>query len=141
MLTSPPSTLNLRRFSAPDGLERLEMALTGTKTRGLIFLLVVVVLAYIGWNLIPPYFTNSQFQESIEDIARKTTYIPKTDEEIKTMVLHQAQLMEIPIKEDQVIITRGSDGLGISVSYRIHVDLPVHPVDLDFTANTRNRRI
>lgn len=118
------------------------MALTGTKTRGLLVLLVLIAAGYVAWNLIPPYFTNSQFQESLEDIARKTTYIPRTDEEIKTMVLHQAQSMEIPIKEDQVVITRWPDGgLGISVSYRIHVDLPVHPVDLDFTANSKNRRI
>lgn len=117
------------------------MALTGTRTRGLIFLMAVAALVYVGWNVIPPYFTNSQFQESLEDIARKTTYTPRTDEEIKTMVLHQAQSFELPIKEDQVIITRGADGLAISVSYRIHVDLPVHPVDLDFTANSKNRRI
>jgi hypothetical protein len=118
------------------------MALTGTKTRGMLFLLVVIVLAYVGWNLIPPYFTNSQFQESVEDIARKTTYMPRTDEEIKTMVLRQAQSMDLPVKEDQVVITRNVDGgLGISVSYRIHVDFPVHPVDLDFTAASKNRRI
>jgi hypothetical protein len=117
------------------------MALTGTKTRGFIFLLFVGALFYLGWNLIPPYFTNSQFQESLEDIARKTLYVPRTDEQIKLLVLRQAQSMELPIKEDQVIITRTENGLGISVSYRIHVDLPVHPVDLDFTANSKNRRI
>jgi hypothetical protein len=117
------------------------MALTGTKTRGLIFLLVVAGLFYVGWNLIPPYFNNSQFQESLDDIARKSTYIPRSDTEIKTLVLRQAQSMDLPIREDQVTVTRGAEGLAISVSYRVHVDFPVHPVDLDFTANSKNRRI
>jgi hypothetical protein len=119
------------------------MAFTGTKTRLFIFLLVVAALVYVGWNLVPPYFTNSQFQESLDDIVRRTTYLQRiTDDDIKNMVVHQAQTMEIPVKEDQVTVTRtGDGGLGISVSYRVHVNLLVHPVDLDFTANSKNRRI
>jgi hypothetical protein len=33
------------------------------------------------------------------------------------------------------------DILGITVKYRIHVEMLVHPVDLDFTANSLNKRI
>jgi hypothetical protein len=40
-----------------------------------------------------------------------------------------------------VIVTRKVDGLGISVKYKVHVDMVVHPVDLEFTANSLNKRI
>jgi hypothetical protein len=114
---------------------------TGTKTRLLIFLVVLAAFIYIGWNLVPPYFANSQFQDSLDDIVRRTTYSQHSDEDIKSLVIHKAESMDIPIKEDQVTVTRTSDGVGITVNYRVHVNLIVHPMDLDFTANSRNRRI
>ena len=57
------------------------------------------------------------------------------------MVVTKADTEDIKLKEDQVIVTRKGDGLGISVKYKIHVDMVVHPVDLEFTANSLNKRI
>jgi hypothetical protein len=110
------------------------------KIKGLIGLLVVVGSFYAAWNLIPPYFHNQQFQDDLDDIARRYSYIQKSDDDIKEQVIKHAQSMDIPLKEDQIIISRG-EGLGISVRYRVHVDMIVRPVDLDFIANSRNKRI
>ena len=57
------------------------------------------------------------------------------------MVVTKADTEDIKLKEDQVSVTRTRDGLGITVKYRIHVDMLVHPVDLDFVANSINKRI
>ncbi|HXO37515.1 MAG TPA: DUF4845 domain-containing protein [Candidatus Acidoferrum sp.] len=111
------------------------------KLKGLIGLAVVVAGFYVAWNLIPPYFNNYQFQDALDDIARKNSYTTATDDDIKKMVVTKADYEDIKIKESQVVVTRTHDGLGITVKYRIHVDLVVHPVDLDFTANSLNKRI
>jgi Zn/Cd-binding protein ZinT len=111
------------------------------KLKGLIGLGVVVVGFYVAWNMVPPYFNNYQFQDALDDIARKNTYTSASDDDIKKMVVTKADYEDIKIKEDQVVITRIHDGLGITVKYRIHVDMVVHPVDLDFTANSLNKRI
>jgi hypothetical protein len=112
------------------------------KVKGLIGLLVVVGGFYAAFNLIPPYFHNQQLQEDLDDIARRYTYNQKSDDDVKEQVIKHAQSMDIPLKEDQVIISReGLSGLGITVHYRVHVNMIVRPVDLDFTANSRNKRI
>jgi hypothetical protein len=87
------------------------------KLKGLIALGVVFAGFYIAWNMIPPYFNNYQFQDALDDIARKNSYTTATDDDIKKMVVTKADTEEI------------------------HVDMVVHPVDLEFTANSLNKRI
>src|SRR6266849_3003256 len=103
------------------------------KLKALIAILVVVAAFYVAWNLIPPYFHNSQFQEDLDEIARRATYTATSDDDLKQLVVHKAQSMDIAVKEDQVAVTRTGNGIGVTVHYRVHVDMIVHPVDLDFT--------
>ena len=75
-------------------------------------------------------------------ISRARTAIPlRLRMTSKRLLSLKAETEDIKLKEDQVAVTRTRDGLGISVKYRIHVDMVVHPVDLDFTANSLNKRI
>ena len=106
------------------------------------FLILVIVFGtiYVGWELVPPYFNNYQFQDDLDDVARTNSYMRRTDDDVRATVIKKAEALGIPLKEDQIIINRLTDGLGISVHYRVHVDMILHPVDLDFTANSLNRR-
>jgi uncharacterized protein DUF4845 len=111
------------------------------KIKGLIGLLVVVAGFYVAWNLIPPYFNNYQLQDTLDDVARRHSYTTASDDEIKKIIITKAQDNNITLKEDQISVTRTGNGLGISVKYRIHVDMILHPMDLDFAANSLNKRI
>src|SRR5215467_1641721 len=111
------------------------------KVKGLIGLLVVVAGFYVAWNMVPPYFNNYQLQDALDDIARKGSYTAQTDDDIKKAVSAKAEAEDIKLKEDQIVVSRVRDMLGITVKYRIHVEMLVHPVDLDFTANSLNKRI
>jgi Domain of unknown function (DUF4845) len=111
------------------------------KLKALLGIMVVVGAFYVAWNLIPPYFNNYQFQDALDDIARKNSYTASSDDDIKKAVIAKGEAEDIKLKEDQIVITRVRDMLGITVKYHIHVDMMVHPVDLDFTANSLNKRI
>jgi hypothetical protein len=111
------------------------------KVKGLIGILVVVIGFYVAWNMVPPYFNNYQLQDALDDIARKGSYTAQTDDDIKKAVIAKAETEDIKLKEDQIVVSRVRDMLGITVKYRIHVEMLVHPVDLDFTANSLNKRI
>lgn len=110
------------------------------KLKALVGIIVIVGGFYVAWNMIPPYFHNGQFQEELDDIARHYTYRSVGDDELKQKVIEKAKSMDINLKEEQVTISHDS-GLGITVKYTVHVDLIVHPTDLDFTANSLNKRI
>jgi len=111
------------------------------KLKGLIGIAIVVSSFYVAWNMIPPYFHNYQLQDDLDDIARRNSYTTATEDDIKKIVLSKASENSITLKDNQIVVTRTTNGLGISVKYRIHVEMAVHPVDLDFTANSMNKRI
>jgi hypothetical protein len=111
------------------------------KLKALIIILIVVGGIYVGWEMVPPYFYNSQFQDELDDIARHNSYVNRSDDDVRGTVIKKAEeIVGVKLKDDQITITRLSDGLGISVHYRVHVDLILHPVDIDFVANSINRR-
>jgi hypothetical protein len=113
----------------------------GNKLKNLIGILVIAGGFYYAWNIIPPYFHNYELQDELDEIARRNSYTSTSDDDIKQLVIGKARGMDIPLKEEQITVTRTSDGVGIAVRYRIHVDMVAHPVDLDFTANSLNKRI
>jgi hypothetical protein len=111
------------------------------KLKGLLALVLVAVSIYLGWELLPPYLHKYEFQDDLDEIARRNSYTQKTDEDLQTLIIQKASSLDIPLKPDQITITRTGDGLGISVHYQVHVDMVMHPVDLDFVANSINKRI
>ena len=112
------------------------------KIKTIVGFLVIATLLYVGWNLVPPYFHNYAFQDDLDEIARRNAYLTqKTDDDLRAQVIKQASDESILLKEDQITITRTGDGLGISVHYKVHVDMLLHPMDLEFTTNSLNKRI
>ncbi len=112
------------------------------KIKGLFGLLVVVAGFYVAWNMIPPYFHNYQLQDDLDDIARHSSYSAATEDDIKNIVIQTAKSDDdVMLKEDNVTVTRAGGNVGITVKYNIHVEMMVHPVDLQFTANSFNKRI
>lgn len=111
------------------------------KVKALIGLLIVVGGFYYAWSMIPPHFHNSQFQDDLDDIARRTTYTTIGDDSIKKMVMSKAANNDIILKEDQIIIERSGQAVTLSVHYTVHVDMKVYQTDLDFVDNSHNKMI
>ena len=111
------------------------------KLKGLLLLLIIFGSVYTGWKIIPVYVNKYQLQDELDELARRASFTANTEEEIRQSVIRKAGSMEIPLREDQVAVTRMGDGVGITVHYRVHVDLVVRPVDFDFTVNSFNKRI
>src|SRR5260370_16905760 len=100
------------------------------KLNVLIFLLVMAAGIYYGWNMIPPYFRNYQFQDDLDDIARMATYNIRSDDELKQAVIKKALARDIVLKEDQLTLTRFPRSVPISMHYPRHADLSFHPTPL-----------
>jgi hypothetical protein len=100
-------------------------------------------LAYIAAEIIPPYFANYEFQDTLDTEARLGTYSTKGDEVIRDAVFKRAQELELPLTRDQIKVQRtGGPGTGsvlIETSYSVHVELPYYPMDLEFHPQSKNR--
>jgi len=100
-------------------------------------------LVYVGAEVIPPYFANYEFQDSLENEARMGTYSTRGEDTIRDAVFKRAQELEIPVTKEQIKVQRtGSQGNGavsIETQYTVHVDLPGYPMDLDFHPQSKNK--
>ncbi|HEY6306745.1 MAG TPA: hypothetical protein VI488_09860 [Candidatus Angelobacter sp.] len=112
------------------------------KLKALVGVLVVFGGFFYAWNMIPPYFHRSQFQDELDDIARRASYSSISEDDLKRMVIIKAQTDDLPpLKEDQITVVKGAGTVSISVHYRVHVDMIVYQTDLDFIANSHNKVI
>jgi hypothetical protein len=100
-------------------------------------------LGYVGAEVIPPYFANYEFQDTLDTEARLGTYSTKGDEVIRDAVFKRAQELELPLTREQIKVQRtGGPGTGsvlIETSYSVHVDLPGYPMDLEFHPQSKNK--
>lgn len=111
------------------------------KTLKLLISLVVVGAAfYLGYLVAPVYWNYYQFQDAIESEARIQSYTGKSEADMRETVWKKAKQLEIPLNSaDDIKVQRNGSTVAISTQYTVHIDIPVHPFDLNFAPSTQNK--
>jgi hypothetical protein len=103
---------------------------------------VLLVILYLCYELVPPFYHNFVFQDWVDQKAKEATYeYNKSEEQIRDEVFKEAQQDSIPITSDQIQVTKNGQMCSIGVAYKVHVDLPFFPQDFQFTAASQNSSI
>ena len=106
---------------------------------------VIVAGVYVSAKVLPPYFSNYQFQDAIKDEATRDSYAAKSETDIQASIFKKAQEYDIPITQEGIHVERqGNQFSGtviIRAPYVVHVDLPGYPLDLHFEASTLNKGV
>ncbi|HEV2112663.1 MAG TPA: hypothetical protein VGR50_00865 [Terriglobales bacterium] len=98
-----------------------------------------LVVMYLIWNLLPPFFHNWQFEDYVETEARDSTYTNQTADDVKALVLKEARNDSIPITAEQINVIKEPNTVSITANYSVHVDLPFFPQDFQFNVSSKNR--
>ena len=72
---------------------------------------VIVVVIYLGIEVVPPYYSNYEFQDTISREAMDSTYKPISEDDIRAQIIADAKQYDIPITEPNVKVVR-SGGMG-----------------------------
>ncbi len=108
----------------------------------ILFVLIAGAAILVGLKVVPAYFNYYQFQDALESEARLQSYSTKTADEMRETLWKKAQQLELPIGSmDDIKVERDGGTIRISTQYTVHIDIPVHPFDLNFAPNTSNKRI
>jgi transglutaminase/protease-like cytokinesis protein 3 len=115
-------------------------------TLKLIFgLAVFAVVILVGIKVIPPYFSNYEFQDAIKGEALQSTYTTRSEEDIRTAVIKQARSYDIELTAQQIHVSRsgvnGTGTLTIEAEYSVPLELPGYSTNLEFQVSTKNRGI
>jgi hypothetical protein len=102
---------------------------------------LVVVVFYLMYMLVPPYFNNYRLDDWMASESRLGTYGNKDVDTIRKEVVRKAAEYDVTLHPDQVIVQQDGRNTRISARYTIHVDLPFYPVDLQFTPGAETKAI
>lgn len=111
------------------------------KTVKLIAVVVVVGAAfYLAYLVAPVYWSYYQFQDAIESEARIQSYTGKSEADMRETVWKKAKQLEIPLNSaEEIKVQRNGSVVAIATQYTVHIDVPVHPFDLNFNPSTQNK--
>ncbi len=93
---------------------------------------ILAVLVLLLAVFAPYYFRNLELQNYVSEVTRRADAKTQSDDVLRTWVLDKASELKLPIKADNVHISRSPVGLHIDVRYFVRVDLPGYTVDLHF---------
>lgn len=111
------------------------------RAKPIIWTLIFLSMIYVAAKVIPVLFTEYQFQDGIQEIARFASATRKSNEQIKQAVLDEAQKEELPITGDDIKVEGSGGNVKINVEYAVVVDLKVYQWTLLFHPATSNRAV
>lgn len=100
---------------------------------------MLVVLSAAGALFAPIYFRNMELQSYVAEVASKEGNQTRPDDLLRSWVLERAYRLELPVKADNIHITRSAESLRIDVRYFVRVTLPGYTVDLHFYPGAGSR--
>lgn len=113
--------------------------------KALLGLLLVAVVVIIGIKIIPPYFSNYEFEDFIKNEALQSTYTTRSEDDIRESIIKRARDYDIQLTTRQVKVSRnGSNGSGslfIEAEYSVPVDLPGYSTTLTFHPSSKNKGV
>jgi hypothetical protein len=115
----------------------------GSKLNMLFAIAIIGSAAFIAFKVIPPYFANYQFQDSIESESRfaLTGYPKRNQDDIQNEVFKKAADLGLPVKHDDIHVVMDNTTCAISLDYTVPIDLAVYQFVLQFHPHADNHSI
>ena len=108
---------------------------------GIFALLVLVGGMFLALKLLPPYISNYQLQDAVQNLALNASYSQVTEEELQKAVISKAKGIGIDLLPKQVSVRKGGSSVEITVRYSVPVDLLVRQLVLQFEPSASNVNI
>jgi hypothetical protein len=111
---------------------------------------MVATLAYGAYKFAPPFINHYQLKDEMREIATLSAagLPPRTGgqsgkstgslAEIQEAVLAKAKELEIPLRKQNVKVSRDETRVFITVKYTVPIDLPGRVYDLNFEFSSHN---
>ena len=111
------------------------------KFKAILVTVILVFLVYAGVKLLPPYISEYELSDSMQEAARFASVTRSSPEQIREKIVGKIKELEIPATKDDVKVTAEGGRVSITVDYSVPIDLMVYKFDLHFTPTTANKDI
>ena len=108
------------------------------RLKAILWTVVLVLLIYVGFKLVPSYINQYQLQDKILDEARFVTVNRKTDDQIRDDIFHVVQDLDIPARKEDIKLENTPHRVRITLEYSVPVDIFFYHTELHFVASAEN---
>jgi hypothetical protein len=113
----------------------------GVSLKNVVFLAVAVLGIFLAFKIVPPYVSEYQLQDKMQELARFGIVNHYTDEQIRDNVFKVVQDLDLPAKREDIKVTVTQSIVRISLEYTVPVDLLFYSTDLHFSPSSENKSI
>lgn len=123
-----------KQRNAEGGRGKLNLVLT---------LAVLGAMIFAAVKVVPVYFANYQFQDSIQTESKfaLTGYPKKTVDDVRSDVWNKAQELGIPADKDAIRVAMDDRNVEIGLDYSVPIDLSFYQFTLQFHPHADNHSI
>jgi len=127
----------------PDGnsIERRRAQRGAGRLKAIAYTAIILLAIYTAYKLVPPYVSEYQLQDKMQELARFGIVNRYSDEQVRDNVFKVAQDLEIPVKKDDIKVTVTQAVVKISLEYTVPVDLFFYSTELHFSPSSENKSI
>jgi hypothetical protein len=127
-----PESISIKRRRAERGEGRL---------KSILYLAILLIAVFAAFKLVPPYVSEYQLTDKMQEQARFATVNRYTDDQIRDNIYKVAQDLDIPAKREDIKVTVTQSFVKISLEYTVPVDLLVYSTELHFSPSSENKSI
>jgi hypothetical protein len=102
---------------------------------------VFLIAIYLGVKLVPPYVSEYQLADKMQEQARFGVVNRYTEDQVRESIYKVVQDLEIPVKREEIKVTVTPAIVKISVDYTVPVDLLVFSTELHFSPSSANKSL
>jgi hypothetical protein len=123
-------------------MKRRQAERGGVSLKNVVFVAVAVLGILLAFKLVPPYVSEYQLQDKMQELARFGIVNRYTDEQIRDNVFKVVQDLDIQgVKREDIKVTVTQSVVRISLEYTVPADLLFYSTDLHFSPSSENKSI
>jgi hypothetical protein len=111
------------------------------KLKAIAYIAIIIVAIYAAYKLVPPYVSEYQLQDKMQEQARFGIVNRYTDEQVRENVFKVVQDLDIPAKREDIKVTVTQAIVKISLDYTVPVDLLFYSTELHFSPSSENKAL
>jgi hypothetical protein len=111
------------------------------KLKAVAYTAIVILALYAAFKLVPPYVSEYQLQDKMQEQARFGIVNRYTDEQVRENIFKVVQDLDIPAKREDIKVTVTQAIVKISLQYSVPVDLLFYSTELHFSPSSENKSL
>jgi hypothetical protein len=111
------------------------------KLKAVVFTVILLLAIYVAFKLVPPYVSEYQLQDKMQELARFGIVNRYSDEQVRENVFKVVQDLDLPVKREDIKVTVTQATVRISLDYTVPVDLLFYSTELHFSPSSENKSI